>query len=144
MLVELRSRPFNAWREIDSCQSRLRRTGQHGAVASFVGIMRDFNEDRRVTGMMLEHYPEMTEKYLKKIAAHTAEKWQLIELLLLHRIGRINIGEHIVIVATWAAHRKQALESCHTLVEDLKSRAPFWKKEETPDGDRWVEKNTPG
>ena len=94
--------------------------------------------------MTLEHYPDMTEKHLNAIAREATEKWNLIDILLLHRIGKIEIGDDIVLVASWSAHRKEAFESCRVIMEDLKSSAPFWKKEETTEGGKWVEKNTDG
>lgn len=144
MLIEIRKESFNALQEIQTYQASLDIAGKYGAMASFVGAMRDFNEDRTVTSMTLEHYPEMTEKHLNAIAREATEKWNLLDVLLLHRIGKIEIGDDIVLVATWSAHRKEAFESCRVMMEQLKSSAPFWKKEETTDGGKWVEKNTPG
>ena len=118
--------------------------GQYGATASFVGSMRDFNEDKKVTHMTLEHYPGMTEKHLNAIAKEATEKWKLLDVLILHRIGKVKIGEDIVLVATWSVHRKEAFESCRMIMEQLKSSAPFWKKEQTTKGSHWVDKNTPG
>jgi len=144
MLIEIRKESFNALQEIQTYQASLDIAGKYGAMASFVGAMRDFNEDRTVTSMTLEHYPEMTEKHLNAIAREATEKWNLLDVLLLHRIGKIEIGDDIVLVATWSAHRKEAFESCRVMMEQLKSSAPFWKKEETTDGGKWVEKNTSG
>jgi molybdopterin synthase catalytic subunit len=144
MLIEIRKEPFNAYQEIQSYQASLDIAGKYGATASFIGSMRDFNEDRTVTSMTLEHYPDMTEKHLNAIAREATEKWNLIDVLLLHRIGKIEIGDDIVLVVTWSAHRKEAFESCRVIMEDLKSSAPFWKKEETAEGGKWVEKNTSG
>ncbi|MCZ6803498.1 MAG: molybdenum cofactor biosynthesis protein MoaE [Proteobacteria bacterium] len=144
MLIEIRKEPFNAYQEIQSYQSSLDIAGKYGATSCFVGTMRDFNEDRTVTSMTLEHYPGMTEKHLNAIAREATEKWNLIDILLLHRIGKIEIGDDIVLVASWSAHRKEAFESCRVIMEDLKSSAPFWKKEETTEGGKWVEKNTDG
>ncbi len=144
MLIEIRKEPFNAYQEIQSYQSSLDIAGKYGATSCFIGTMRDFNEDRTVTSMTLEHYPGMTEKHLNAIAREATEKWNLIDILLLHRIGKIEIGDDIVLVASWSAHRKEAFESCRVIMEDLKSSAPFWKKEETTEGGKWVEKNTDG
>ena len=144
MLIEIRKEPFNAWQELQSYQEGLEIGGQYGATASFVGTMRDFNEDKKVTHMTLEHYPGMTEKHLNAIAKEATETWNLLDVLILHRIGRINISDDIVLVATWSAHRKEAFESCRRIMEELKSTAPFWKKEDTQSGAQWVEKNTSG
>ncbi len=144
MLIELRSEPFNAWQEISQYQSAHIEQGTAGATASFVGTMRDFNDDQNVISMTLEHYPEMTEKHLHTIAVEAKDKWSLSGVLILHRIGKVAVGDDIVLVATWSAHRKEAFESCRAIMEQLKSSAPFWKKEDTVSGSRWVEKNTPG
>ena len=144
MLIEIRKEAFNAWQELQNFQEKLDIQGKFGATASFVGSMREFNEDKKVTHMTLEHYPGMTEKHLNAIAKEATEKWNLLEVLILHRIGRIDISDDIVLVATWSAHRKDAFESCRRIMEELKSTAPFWKKEETQSGSQWVEKNTPG
>ena len=144
MLIELRKEPFNAYKEIQSYLDSLDMVGKYGATASFVGTMRDFNEDKKVTSMTLEHYPGMTEKHLDTIVKEATEKWNLLDVLILHRIGKVKIAEDIVLVVTWSAHRKEAFESCRVIMEQLKSGAPFWKKEETSLGGEWVEKNTSG
>lgn len=144
MLIEIRKKPFNAYTEMQLYLDSLNISGQYGATANFVGSMRDFNEDKKVTYMTLEHYPGMTEKHLETIAKSAIDKWNLLDVLILHRIGKVKIGEDIVLVATWSAHRKDAFESCRAIMEQLKSGAPFWKKEETNSGAKWVEKNTPG
>ena len=144
MMIEIRKKSFNAYAEIKYYLDSLNIAGEYGASSNFVGSMRDFNKDKKVTQMTLEHYPEMTEKYLETIAKESIDKWMLLDVLILHRIGKINVGEDIVLVATWSAHRKDAFESCRAIMEQLKSGAPFWKKEETSAGAIWVEKNTPG
>lgn len=144
MLIEIRKESFNAYAEIQYYLDSLNIAGKYGATASFVGTMRDFNEDKTVTSMTLEYYPGMTEKHLETIAREAIEKWSLIDVLILHRVGKIKIAEDIVLVSTWSAHRKDAFESCRVIMEQLKSGAPFWKKEETTSGEKWVEKNTSG
>ncbi len=144
MLIEIRKKPFNAYAEMQYYLDSLNIVGKYGATANFVGSMRDFNEDKQITHMTLEHYPGMTEKHLETIGKESIEKWNLLDVLILHRIGKVKIGEDIVLVATWSAHRKDAFESCRAIMEQLKSGAPFWKKEETNSGAKWVEKNTPG
>lgn len=110
-----------------------------GAVVGFVGYVRDFNEGREVGGMFLEHYPGMTEKALAKIAAEAGRRWPLLKLDILHRVGRLEPGEPIVFVGCASAHRQAAFEACEFVMDYLKTRAPFWKKEETGEGARWVE-----
>ena len=106
--------------------------------------MRDFNEGDEVTGMELEYYPGMTEKHLEKICNEARSKWTVLDILLLHRVGKINIGEPIVLVTVWTSHRGDAFDACRFIMEDLKSKAPFWKKETLVDGQRWVDCNTSG
>jgi len=119
--------------------------GQFGATAVFVGTMRDFNEDDNVNEMFLEHYPGMTERHLENICLQATGEYHLLDSLVVHRVGKIKPNDPIVLVAVWTAHRKQAFEACREIMEDLKSKAPFWKKEQLGDGqDRWVEKNTKG
>ncbi|HIF51284.1 MAG TPA: molybdenum cofactor biosynthesis protein MoaE [Thiotrichaceae bacterium] len=144
MLIEIRKEAFNAYAEMQYYLDELDIDGQYGATASFVGTMRDFNEDKNITSLTLEYYPGMTEKHLETIVNGAIEKWNLLDVLILHRVGKIKIAEDIVLVATWSAHRKDAFESCRVIMEQLKSGAPFWKKEETTTGVKWVEKNTPG
>ena len=144
MLIEIRTEPFNGLQEIQAYQTSLDMGGRFGATASFIGSMREFNEDRMIKSMTLEHYPEMTEKHLRSIAEQAIKKWRLLELLILHRVGNIKISDDIVVVACWSVHRKEAFESCRMIMEDLKSTAPFWKKEESVSGSHWVDKNTAG
>ncbi|UCZ87338.1 molybdopterin synthase catalytic subunit MoaE [Pseudomonas sp. L5B5] len=110
-----------------------------GAVVSFVGYVRDFNDGQEVHGMFLEHYPGMTEKALGKIAEEAGQRWPLLKLEILHRIGALAPGEPIVFVAAASAHRQAAFDACAFVMDYLKTRAPFWKKEQTVDGPRWVE-----
>ena len=111
-----------------------------GAVVSFVGYVRDFNDGREVSGMFLEHYPGMTEKALVDIVNQARARWPLQECTLIHRIGDLLLGDQIVLVAVSSAHREAAFEACHFIMDFLKTRAPFWKKELTAEGiQRWVE-----
>ncbi|MFK7861614.1 MAG: molybdenum cofactor biosynthesis protein MoaE [Granulosicoccus sp.] len=120
-------------------------TGSFGATASFVGTMRDFNEGSSVSTMTLEHYPGMTEKQLQEIIDDAKSRWDIIDALIVHRVGDILPGQPIVLTAVCSAHRAAAFDACRFLMEALKSRATFWKKETLAGGtQRWVEKNTPG
>lgn len=110
-----------------------------GAVVSFVGYVRDFNDGREVMGMFLEHYPGMTERALGKIVAQAHERWPLLGLEVLHRVGALEPGEPIVFVGVTSAHRQAAFDACNFVMDYLKTQAPFWKKENTADGPRWVE-----
>ena len=110
-----------------------------GGVVSFVGLVRDVAGDARIGAMTLEHYPGMTERALGEIEAEARRRWPLEAVLIIHRYGRLLPGERIVFVATASAHRDAAFASCQFLVDWLKTKAPFWKLEETPSGARWVE-----
>jgi molybdopterin synthase catalytic subunit len=110
-----------------------------GGVASFVGLVRDIAGGKPVGAMTLEHYPGMTERQLEAIAAEARQRWPLDDVLIIHRFGRLAPGDRIVLAATTSAHRDAAFASCEFLVDWLKTKAPFWKLEETPEGPRWVE-----
>jgi len=144
MHVDLRPSPFDPWREVGDRQAQRDDAGKAGAAAVFVGTMRDFNEGETVRAMTLEHYPGMTEKHLGEICEEAGKRWRILDCLVLHRIGDVRIGEAIVLVAVWSAHRGDAMDACRYIIEDLKSRAPFWKKEQLAEGERWVESNTSG
>lgn len=110
-----------------------------GAVVSFVGYVRDFNDGEEVAGMLLEHYPGMTEKALQLIVDEARERWSLLSVEVLHRVGRLEPGEPIVFVGVSSAHRAAAFDASHFIIDYLKTRAPFWKKEDTGSGPRWVD-----
>lgn len=110
-----------------------------GAVACFVGTVRDINDGSTVAGMELEHYPGMTEKALEGIVAEAQRRWLGIEVLIIHRVGKLAPLDQIVLVATTSKHRGDAFASCEFVMDYLKSEAPFWKKEETGEGARWVD-----
>ena len=110
-----------------------------GGVASFVGLVREMAGATGVQAMTLEHYPGMTERKLAEIEAEAQRRWPLDATLIIHRYGRLEPGDRIVLVATASAHRQAALESCAFLIDWLKTKAPFWKLEETREGARWVE-----
>ena len=110
-----------------------------GGVASFVGLVRDIAGGTAVTAMTLEHYPGMTERQLEEIEAEARSRWPLLEVRIVHRVGRLEPGDRIMFCGAASAHRGAALEACAFLMDWLKTKAPFWKKEETPAGERWVE-----
>lgn len=111
-----------------------------GAVASFVGLVRaDKGETGAVSAMTLEHYPGMTERQLEAIEQEARDRWPLHDVLIIHRYGRMEPGERIVLVLTASSHREAAFAACSFLMDWLKTKAPFWKREETADGSRWVE-----
>lgn len=143
-MIKITESAFDPWRELSIFQREMRRDGEFGACANFVGTMRDNNEGEQVGGMTLEHYPGMTEKHLAKIVLEAKQKWNLLETLVIHRVGDLLPNDPIVLVAVWSAHRKDSFEACRFIMEDLKSKAPFWKKETLGEKNRWVEKNTSG
>jgi molybdopterin synthase catalytic subunit len=110
-----------------------------GAIASFIGLVRDVNEGDRVSEMTLEHYPGMTERALEQIVAQAKSRWDIIEVLVVHRVGRLRPLDQIVLVVVAGAHRGEAFAACAFVMDYLKTQAPFWKKEQTPEGARWVE-----
>jgi molybdopterin synthase catalytic subunit len=110
-----------------------------GAVVTFVGTVRDINDGASVAEMELEHYPGMTEKALEDIIARAKARWQLVDALVVHRVGPMRPEEQIVLVVTLSAHRGEAFAACEFIMDYLKTEAPFWKKEQTPQGTRWVD-----
>ncbi len=144
MQVQLREHEFDPWQEVADHQAqRLNAAGKYGATVVFIGTMRDVNEGDAVSGMTLEHYPEMTERHLRAITEKAMSQWDIFDVLVLHRVGEVVPDEPIVLVAVWSAHRAAAYDANRFIMEDLKSKAPFWKKEQTASGARWVERNTP-
>ena len=144
MHIEIRQQTFNPYEELQQYQAVRGSSGKYGATASFVGTMRDFNEGDAVKGMTLEYYPGMTEKQVEKICQTAVSRWSVIDSLVIHRVGVMEIGEPIVLVGVWSAHRGDAFDACRYIMEELKHNAPFWKKEQLEAGERWVEKNTDG
>ena len=110
-----------------------------GAVASFVGVCRDLNEGQAVSAMTLEHYPGMTEKSVQAIVDQARSRWNLYDVLVIHRVGTLSPTDQIVLVVVTSAHRGEAFAACEFLMDYLKTRAPFWKKEDTPAGGHWVD-----
>lgn len=117
----------------------MRESPSAGGVASFVGLVRNKNDGAAVSRMTLEHYPGMTEKSLAKIAAAARERFHLVDVIVVHRVGELKVGDRIVLCLTSAEHRSDAFAGCEYIMDWLKTEAPFWKKEQTPDGERWVD-----
>ena len=134
--ARVQTEPFDAGREIAALSEGRRDVG---AVATFIGCVRDLNDGTNVSRMTLEHYPGMTERALEEICDEALGRWDLIDLRVVHRVGPLEPGESIVLVAVSSAHRGEAFAACEFVMDYLKTRAPFWKKEETPEGSRWVE-----
>jgi len=139
MTVRVEQADFDVGREI-----ALLREGnpQVGAVAAFVGVVRDMNDGAAVADMTLEHYPGMTEKSIAGIIDQAKARWNIFDVLVVHRIGRLKPTDQIVLVVVSSAHRGEAFAACEFVMDYLKTQAPFWKKEQTPDGGRWVDART--
>ena len=136
MIVRVQAEPFDLATEV----ARLHRDNPKvGAVASFLGLVRDINEGDGVHTLTLEHYPGMTEKSLEAIVAEADGRWRLLGTRVIHRFGRLVPGERIVFVGVASSHRGDAFAACEFIMDYLKTRAPFWKKEDTPAGGRWVD-----
>lgn len=136
MAVRIQSADFDVGVELAALRAGRR---DIGALASFVGLVRDLNEGASVGAMTLEHYPGMTEKAIEAIVAEAGRRWQILDSVVIHRVGRLEPAEQIVLVAVAGAHRGEAFAACEFIMDYLKTRAPLWKKEETPQGPRWVE-----
>ncbi|HYM47535.1 MAG TPA: molybdenum cofactor biosynthesis protein MoaE [Burkholderiaceae bacterium] len=144
MSIDIRDTEFDPCAELRRYEEEiLRGGGKFGATVSFVGSMRDFNDNESVHAMTLEHYPGMTDAHLERIVEEAKRRWDILDALIVHRVGELRPGDPIVLVATWSAHREPAFAACRYMIEELKTRAPFWKKEQRPTAARWVEHNTP-
>jgi molybdopterin synthase catalytic subunit len=135
-VVRIQSEDFDSGAEIATLR---RHNPAIGAIASFIGLVRDVNSGDRVSELTLEHYPGMTEKALDKIVDEAKSRWDVIDVLVIHRVGVLQPTDQIVLVVVAGAHRGQAFAACEFVMDYLKTQAPFWKKEQTADGSRWVE-----
>jgi len=133
--VRIQTADFDAGAEI----AALRGNPAIGAIASFIGLVRDANEGAQISQMTLEHYPGMTEKALEKIINDAKSRWDVIDVLVIHRVGTLQPCDQIVLVIVAGAHRGEAFAACEFVMDYLKTQAPFWKKEQTPAGNRWVD-----
>ena len=134
--VEVQTHDFDAAVELQL----LRNQGNHiGAITNFIGLMRDINQGDNVSGMFLEHYPGMTESCLHDIVKQAQARWSLQGVTVIHRVGNLLPSDQIVLVAVASEHRKEAFNACEFIMDYLKTQAPFWKKEQTTSGNRWVD-----
>jgi molybdopterin synthase catalytic subunit len=138
MTVRVQTQDFDASAEIGALR---RGNPKVGAVASFIGIVRDVNEGA-VAEMALEHYPGMTERAIEEIVTQARGRWDIFDALVIHRVGTLKPTDQIVLVVVTSGHRGDAFAACEFIMDYLKTRAPFWKKERTPSGERWVEART--
>jgi len=135
-MIRVQGDDFDPGYELE--QLRLQNHGRAGALVSFTGLVRDLNDGEQITQMVLEHYPGMTEKVLAELEREAQARWELTATLIIHRVGPLLPDDRIVLVAVASAHRQQAFRACEFLIDTLKTRAPFWKKETTSGGERWV------
>jgi molybdopterin synthase catalytic subunit len=136
MTVRVQTQDFDVGAEILALR---RGDPKIGAIASFIGLVRDVNDGDAVSEMTLEHYPGMTEKALEGIVAQARSRWDILDVLVIHRVGTLKPTDQIVLVAVSGAHRGEAFAACEFVMDYLKTGAPFWKKERTPQGARWVD-----
>jgi molybdopterin synthase catalytic subunit len=136
MPVRVQTADFDVAREIAALHAADARVG---AVAAFIGLVRDVNDAAAVSTLTLEHYPGMTEKALAGIVDQAKSRWNIYDALVIHRVGELKPTDQIVLVVVTGAHRGEAFAACEFIMDYLKTRAPFWKKEQTPAGERWVE-----
>ncbi len=134
--VRVQEQPLDPHREVDLLRAD---NPGIGAVVSFIGLMRDLNDGDRVQRLYLEHYPGMTERALRKIAEEAVRRWELMGCRVVHRVGEMCPTDPIVVVAVACQHRKEAFLGCEYVIDYLKTQAPFWKKETTEQGERWVD-----
>jgi molybdopterin synthase catalytic subunit len=135
-MIRIQTQDFDTGAEIKKLSAA---NPKIGAIASFIGLARDVNDNARVIEIALEHYPGMTEKALMKIVEEAKSRWDIIDALIIHRVGKLKPTDQIVLVAVAAAHRHAAFDACGFIIDHLKTQAPFWKKEKLDNGERWVE-----
>lgn len=136
MTICVQTQDFDAGLEISQLRSARK---DIGAVVSFIGQVRDLNEGNTISQLTLEHYPGMTEKALEAIVAQARSRWDIFDAVVIHRIGTLQPNDQIVLVAVSSAHRGEAFKACEFIMDYLKTEAPFWKKEVTSSGERWVD-----
>jgi molybdopterin synthase catalytic subunit len=136
LLIRVQENDFDISAEIAALRKGDPRVG---AVVTFLGTVRDLNDGSQIKEMTLEHYPGMTEKALEEIVAQAKSRWDIYQALVIHRVGLLLPEDQIVLVAVTSAHRGEAFAACEFIMDYLKTAAPFWKKEETPEGGRWVD-----
>ena len=135
-MIRVQTEDFDSGAELEKMRTGC--AGKVGAIVSFIGLVRDLNQGNQISQLTLEHYPGMTEKALEKVAADAIEHWNLVDSIIIHRVGPVMLDNRIVFVAAASPHRKNAFLACEYMIDTLKTDAPFWKQEDTPVGKRWV------
>ncbi len=138
MLVRVQRENFSVDAEIDRVRAQSKRIG---GIATFLGTARDRSKGRDVSGISFEHYEGMAQKTLREIRERALKDFDIIEVLILHRYGEIDIGENIVLIVVGAEHRADAFQACRWCIDELKQITPIWKREQTPQGEEWVEEH---
>ena len=139
MMIKIQKKDFNIEKEINNIKSKY---PEVGAISTFIGYVRNINNKKKVTSIDLEVYPEMAEKSLSEICDKAIKKWELIDILVIHRFGSLNINQKIVLVATFAIHRHNSMAACNYVMDYLKKDAPFWKKEYYNNDFKWLKNTT--
>ncbi len=134
--VEVRTEDFDVSREMEELRKA---SVSAGAMVSFAGVVRNRNQGDEILALELEHYPGMTESAIRKIAEKARTRWALDDIVVIHRVGRLAVGDQIVLCLVTSSHRGEAFQACEYIMDWLKTEAPFWKKEDTPSGSRWVD-----
>lgn len=134
--IKIQAAPFDV---TELCNWLAAQSKEIGGIATFLGVVRDVNEGDEVASLYLEHYPGMTEKQIDEIIRDASDRWDVIAATVIHRVGQLEPGEQIVFVGVASHHRGDAFDACEFIIDYLKTRATFWKKEQTPSGTRWLE-----
>ncbi len=142
MPVLLLESDFSPYQRLEDYQTQCLHLGENGAAVSFVGLLRDMHDDLAIESMTLECYPDMALKEIEAVCEEAEDKWSISDVLVIHRYGEVDPGDALVLVSVWSTHREQAFDACRFIIHYLKSKAPFWKKEKTANGEHWVASNT--
>ncbi|MFQ5468736.1 MAG: molybdenum cofactor biosynthesis protein MoaE [Gammaproteobacteria bacterium] len=143
MKVAITASALDPYKEVVDYEKEALPTGKHGGVVTFVGTMRDFNDGQDVVAMNLDYYPGMTEQHIERVCQEAIDRWDIMDTLVVHRVGDMVPTDPIVLVAAWSAHRKDSFDACRYIINYLKESAPFWKCEVDTEGKKhWVEHNS--
>ncbi len=142
MPVVLQEFAFSPYQRLQDYEMQCRKPGESGATVNFIGSVRDMHEGCTVEAMTIECYPQMALQEIEKICENATAQWQLDDFLVMHRYGRVEPGDALVLVAVWSTHRQQAFDACRHIIHHLKHKAPFWKQEHNGDDSCWLESNT--
>lgn len=143
MKVLITDKTLDPAKEVAAHEKAALEAGKHGGVVTFVGTMRDFNDGQNVRAMHLDYYPGMTERHIEQVCQEAMDEWDIMDALVVHRVGEMVPTDPIVLVAVWSAHRKDSFDACRYIINYLKDSAPFWKCEITTEGKKhWVEHNS--